>query len=173
MDARLALLTLGTAATLLGSSLTAQPLTVTGQRMVRATVSVALVIPPILQLRTDGTPTFVSQRGDTTWNMRLEVTEESPADWRPKAIQIQVIGAAGRRAPDRIACYLAPKRDQPSKSALCHDSCARTSKRARNSSTVVTVRSNTEVSPFTSRIFDISSNCERVVQTTIPFGSRK
>lgn len=129
MDARLALLTLGTAATLLGSSLSSQPVTVTGH----------------------GTPTFVSQRGDTTiWNMRVEVTanlewmlsvtavdgvgprdevrvkdhdgawqslgthgvtvatEESPADWRPKTIQIQVIGAAGRRAPDRIACYLAP-----------------------------------------------------------------
>ncbi len=119
--------------------------------MLKATVSVALVIPPVLQLRTDGTPTFVSQRGDTTtWNVRLEVTanlewmlnvaaldeagsrvelrvkdhdgrwqslgtasvtvatEESPADWRPKAIQIQVIEAAGRRAPDRIAAYLAP-----------------------------------------------------------------
>lgn len=151
MDARLALLTLGTAATLLGSSLSGQPVTVTGQRMVKATVAVSLVIPPILQLRTDGTPTFVSQRGDTTsWNMRVEVTanlewmlsvtavdgvgprdevrvkdhdgvwqslgtggvevatEESPADWRPKAIQIQVIGAAGRRAPDRITCYVAP-----------------------------------------------------------------
>jgi len=151
MDARLVFLTLGTATALLGSGLTAQPVTVTGQRMVKASVSVALVIPPILQFRNDGTATFVSQRADTTtWNMRVEVTsnlewmlsvtavdgvgardevrvkdhdgvwqslgangvevanEESPADWRPKTIQIQVIGAAGRRAPDRVTCFLAP-----------------------------------------------------------------
>lgn len=151
MNARLALLTIGSAATLLGSSLRAQPVTVTGQQMVRATVSVSLVIPAILQLRTVGTPTFVSRHGDTTtWSTQVEVTanlewmlsvtavdgvgprnevrvkdhdgawqslgtsgvevatEESPADWRPKAIQIQVIGAAGRRAPDRITCYVAP-----------------------------------------------------------------
>ncbi len=151
MNARLALLTIGSAATLLGSSLRAQPVTVTGQRMVKATVSVSLVIPAVLQLRTVGTPTFVSQRGDTTtWNMHVEATsnlewmlnvtaldgagsrvelrvkdheglwqslgtasvtvatKESPADWRPKVIQIQVIGASGRRAPDRIAAYLAP-----------------------------------------------------------------
>lgn len=151
MNARLALLTLGTATALFGSSLNAQPVTVTGQRLVKASVSVSLVIPPILQLRNDGTPTFVSQRADTTtWNMRVEVTsnlewmlsvtavdgvgardevrvkdhdgvwqplgangvavatEESPADWRSKTIQIQVIGADGRRAPDRITCFLAP-----------------------------------------------------------------
>jgi hypothetical protein len=151
MDARLALLTFGTATALFGSILTAQPVTVTGQRTVRASVAVSLVIPPVLQLRNDGTATFVSQRADTTtWTMRVEVTanlewmlsvtavdgvgardevrvqdhdgvwqslgangvevatEESPADWRPKTIQIQVIGAAGRRAPDRIDCFLAP-----------------------------------------------------------------